>query len=579
MMLDGETRVGVRIVRTFLRFLVASLYRIEIRGGENVPQTGPVLFVSNHLSYADPMVISAATPKPIRFLMWRSIFEWKPLKWFFVFMREIPISPDDSPRQLVASLKEARHALEQGERVGLFAEGAISRFSQTRGFRNGMEHIMKGLDAVIIPTHIDRMWGSIFSFEQGKFIWKWPRLRRLPITISFGQPLPSSTRTYEVRQAVMELGAAAFEHRLRVEKPLQEAFLLQAKKRWTAPCLVDIEGKTVFTYGQLAMAALVLGRRLRRMFRHEKSVAVLFPASPSSILSMLAILFAGKTPVPLDPSFSKEKLDALCTAGGVTHILTSRKVVEELNFKLTQQVLFLDDVRSTSRFKQWAIMVLSRFLPRLPKKTQTAAVLFSAATEQAPTAIPVDHSAITACLLGLQEVLAINSNDTVASALSVSDTLAFTTALWWPLLHGSRIKHTGDHVLVEKRFALTQTESHSPERRAVPHLNVYTPPMVSMVCVSALDVHEEDEKQDGGKKGTVGRPLPGIGVRIVDPQTGQLLPPGSVGLLHVKNRATEKMPNVHLTEDGWFNTGDIASCDDEGFVTFPRRLEKIVSAF
>lgn len=571
MILDEETRFGVRIFRTFLRLLVASLYRIEVRGGENVPRTGPVLFVSNHLSYADPMVISAATAKPIRFLMWRSIFEWKPLKWFFLLMREIPISPDDSPRQLVASLKEARRALEQGERVGLFAEGAISRFSQTRGFRNGMEHIVRGLDIAIIPTHIDRMWGSIFSFEQGRFIWKWPRLRRLPITISFGPALPSTTPTYEVRQAVMELGSEAFEHRLLEEKPLHETFLDQAKKRWLAPCLVDATGKTLLTYGQLASAAIILARRLRRVFRGEAHVGVLFPASPSSTLSILAVLLAGKTPVPLDPALPPEKLEELCSASGVTRILTSRKVHEFFKFSLKRQVFFLDDIRETPRLKRMAITFSFRFLPRFGIKPQkTAAVLFGAATEQFPVPIPVYHATITACLLGLQEVLALSPKDTVASALSVSDTLAFTTALWWPLLRGARIKHEGNHLLVERRFALTRAETNSADKTTVPHLNVYTRPMVSMVCVSALDVHEQNEQQKGGKGGTVGRPLPGICVRIVDPQTGQILPPGTSGLLYVKSIASGKMANAHITDDGWFNTGDRASYDDEGFVTLQK---------
>ena len=306
MIKDEEVKPGLRFFRSLLRVLVASLYRIEVRGASNVPKDGAVLFVSNHMAYADPMVISAATAKPIRFLMWRSIYEWKPLAWFFLLMREIPISPNDSPRQLVAALKEARRALEAGDRVGLFAEGAITRCSQTRGFRAGMEHIARGLDIPIIPTHIDRMWGSIFSFERGKFIWKKPRMRRLPITISFGTPMPSSSSVHDVRQAVMELGCEAFEHRLEETKPLHEAFLHQAKKKWFAPCLVDDEGNTILSYGQLAANAALLARRLKRSFKGDAPVGVLFSASPAASLSTLALLFAGKIPVPLDPEQSKE---------------------------------------------------------------------------------------------------------------------------------------------------------------------------------------------------------------------------------------------------------------------------------
>jgi long-subunit acyl-CoA synthetase (AMP-forming) len=90
-----------------------------------------------------------------------------------------------------------------------------------------------------------------------------------------------------------------------------------------------------------------------------------------------------------------------------------------------------------------------------------------------------------------------------------------------------------------------------------------------MVCVSALDVRHGDEDQKGGKGGTVGRPLPGVCVRIVDPITGQTLPPGITGLLHVKSVTLSKMLDAPLTDDGWFITGDHAAYDEEGFVTFP----------
>jgi acyl-[acyl-carrier-protein]-phospholipid O-acyltransferase/long-chain-fatty-acid--[acyl-carrier-protein] ligase len=507
--------------------------------------------------------------------MWRSIFEYKPLAWFFKLMREIPISPDDSPRQLLAALKEARRALEAGERVGLFAEGAITRCSQLRGFRNGMEYIARDLDIVIIPTHIDRMWGSIFSFERGKFIWKKPRLSRLPLTISFGKPLPSSTLTHAVRQAVSELGCDAFEHRLERERPLHEAFLRQAKKKWFAPCLVDATGKTLLSYGQLAARAALLGRRLKRSFRGETPVGVLFAASPSASLSTLALLFAGKIPVPLNPALSKEKLAALCAASGVRQILTSRETHGKFNFSLVPHAIYLDEIRVGSTLKRFVVTFGIRFLPRwFEKRHDTAAVLFTRAVDAKPVPVQVPHSTITASLLGLQDVLALKPEDTVTSGMPASDSLAFTTALWWPLLHGARIKHTGDNVLVEDRFALTREESEesteAAQQTGVPLLSAYTRAGLAVVCVSALDVREGNENQKGGKGGTVGRPVPGVCVRIVDPYSGALLPPGTMGLLHVKSVTLSKLADVPLTHDGWFNTGDSAACDEEGFITFPR---------
>ena len=58
----------------------------------------------------------------------------------------------------------------------------------------------------MIPVHLDRMWGSIFSFEGGRFLWKWPKRVPYPVTVSFGEPMPSTVQAHDVRQAILELG-------------------------------------------------------------------------------------------------------------------------------------------------------------------------------------------------------------------------------------------------------------------------------------------------------------------------------------------------------------------------------------
>ncbi len=99
-----------------------------------------------------------------------------------------------------------------GEVVCIFAEGQITRIGQLLPFRRGMERIMKGVDAPIVPVNLDGVWGSIFSFERGRFLWKMPRSIPYPVTVSFGKPMPATSTPFEVREAVQQLQTDAYRY-------------------------------------------------------------------------------------------------------------------------------------------------------------------------------------------------------------------------------------------------------------------------------------------------------------------------------------------------------------------------------
>src|SRR5207237_8104214 len=104
-------------------------------------------------------------------------------------MKAVPISENDPPKEILRSLMMARQALEAGDLVCLFAEGQISRTGNLLEFKRGFEVIVKGMDVPVIPVNLDRVWGSIFSFEHGKVIFKMPRQIPYPVTVAFGKPL------------------------------------------------------------------------------------------------------------------------------------------------------------------------------------------------------------------------------------------------------------------------------------------------------------------------------------------------------------------------------------------------------
>jgi len=150
------------LVRLILVLLTRTVYRIRTHGEENIPTEGPALIVSNHVSWADAVVLMATQQRRIRFVMDRAISQNRWIGWMFRLGQVIPISGTDSPKKIVAALKEARQAMDDGYLVCIFAEGTLTRTGMLNKFRGGFERITKGTDYQIIPTYIGGLWGWVF---------------------------------------------------------------------------------------------------------------------------------------------------------------------------------------------------------------------------------------------------------------------------------------------------------------------------------------------------------------------------------------------------------------------------------
>src|SRR5581483_2503915 len=229
----AATVVVLRLVPDyFARFalwlLTHTMYRIRIVGQEHVPLRGPALLVCNHVSFADPLLVGASVQRFIRFMMYAPYYEMRSINWILRLMKAIPVSAR-SRRETVESLKRAREQLAEGHVVCIFAEGGISRTGNLLPFKRGFEKIVEDMNVPVIPIHLDRVWGSIFSFKQGRFFWKRPERFPYPVTISFGAPL---------------------------------RFIQTAKRHWFSLCMAGSTGGAL-TYGRALVASVLLARRLK----------------------------------------------------------------------------------------------------------------------------------------------------------------------------------------------------------------------------------------------------------------------------------------------------------------------------
>jgi acyl-[acyl-carrier-protein]-phospholipid O-acyltransferase/long-chain-fatty-acid--[acyl-carrier-protein] ligase len=196
------------LVRLILWLATKTIYQIRVQGRDNIPEKGGALFVCNHVSFVDAPLLMASTDRKIRFMMDKGYYELWWIRPFVGMLGIIPVASTQGPRELVKSLQTAGDAVRAGEVVCIFAEGQITRTGEMNEFHRGAERIMKNVDAPVVPVALVGVWGSIFSYERGKFFWKWPRRIFYPVTVRYGKPLPPTATMEEIQAAVEKLLSA-----------------------------------------------------------------------------------------------------------------------------------------------------------------------------------------------------------------------------------------------------------------------------------------------------------------------------------------------------------------------------------
>ena len=183
--------------------LVKAVYRLRTTGLDNIPSEGPAVLVANHVSFADAVVIMGASPRPIRFLMDHRIFRTPLLGFVFRHCGAIPIaSAKEDPAMLEAAFGEASRALDNGDLVGIFPEGHITRDGELQPFRPGISRILQANPVPVVPMALSGLWGSFFSRVDGGAMQS-PFRRGVfsDIALHVGAPVAAAKATPEYLQA------------------------------------------------------------------------------------------------------------------------------------------------------------------------------------------------------------------------------------------------------------------------------------------------------------------------------------------------------------------------------------------
>jgi acyl-[acyl-carrier-protein]-phospholipid O-acyltransferase/long-chain-fatty-acid--[acyl-carrier-protein] ligase len=636
--------------RLILFFATRTIYRVDVIGRDNFPAKGGALLVCNHMSFVDAALLIAATDRPIRFIMHRDIYDHPLVKPFAGITRAIPISSEQQPRELLQSLHVASEAMRNGEVVCIFAEGQITRTGQLLPFRRGLERIMKGVQAPIIPVNLDGVWGSIFSFERGRFLWKMPQRIPYGVTVSFGAPMASDSTAIAIRAAVQELQAEASHRRKPHMQTLDRAFVRAARQRPFQFFMAD--GKTPHvSFGSALTKTMYVARRLRRQIGEQPMVGLLLPPSVGGALTNYALMLMGRVPVNLNYTSSNEVLASCADQCGIDVTITSKAFLERFpNMKTPGQTVLLEDVldaphgteKLTALAMAWLLPAsllkralgahrvkpIANYAPTSAKGSaarmdQLATVIFSSGSTGDPKGVMLTHFNVMSNIGQVGQVFMLGGQDRVLGILPFFHSFGFTAGLWLPAVQGVGVvfhpnpldaqvigglvqKHKVTFLIATPTFLQGYMRRCTPEnfgslqyvlvgaeklqervalafedRFGIRPLEGYGCTECSpVVTVNGRDFRAPGFHQVAARRGKIGHPLPGVCVKVVDIETGVPVAPGTQGMLLVKG------PNVmrgylgksektaEVLRDGWYTTGDIATMEEDGFLTITDRLSR-----
>jgi acyl-[acyl-carrier-protein]-phospholipid O-acyltransferase/long-chain-fatty-acid--[acyl-carrier-protein] ligase len=620
------------LVRLVIWLATNTFYRIRTIGDENIPTAGALL-VANHISWVDALLIAGSMGRMVRFMMYRPYYEWPGLNWFFRLMHVIPVAANDPPDKIADSLERAHQEIRSGHIVCIFAEGHISRTGNLLKFKRGLERIAKHANCPIIPVYLDGVWGSIFSFERGRFLFKLPKRLLEPITVYIGRAMTSSSTTVQVRQAIQQLSVEAFGNHKKTQWPIDIAFIRRAKRRWLGTLAVDAGGSRI-TFGTALVRAIALSRSLIGSAPDAaERIGIMMPPGIDAMLAHFAVWLAGRVPVDIDTFDPIATVRSIIASSHLSHIITTSAIVDSHEDVAPARPLRFDDlgkrIKTTHRWglKLCCFLLPARLLARIfvhhdiRDVDRVATVLYSYPEDpmQAPRGAMLTHHNLLSNLESLRQVFHVTRRDCILGMAAFANSMSFTATLLLPALTGARVAY-GAELLGTDRLGPFCRENGITLIPASPNLLTYLlneveaddlgalryvavggaqldqrvserfsakfgieplegygcPECAPIISLNIPDYGAGAQHQPGHRPGTAGHPLPGISIQITDPATGEEVAPGTEGILLVRGPNVMKGYLDGLSSSstglvgGWYRTGERASVDRDGFLRIAR---------
>lgn len=622
------------LLRLALGLIGRSLYRVNPIGLEQLPATGGVLLLPNHISYVDAVILQLACPRPIRFLVYDQLYESRLLRWGLKLLGSIPISP----KKARAAIETTVDALAHGEVVCLFPEGGLTRTATLQKLNRGYELIARKAHVPVMPVWLENVWGSVFSYYGGNFFWKIPRVLPLRVWLYFGAPIAAADATAEtVRRQLYDLSERAFQARPELQSHVGYEALRGLRKRFSKPVIVDAFMNRSLKGGELLALSLTLASWIKKNVADQR-VGIVLPPGLGATAANLGVVLAGKIPVNLNFTAGRAANEAAIAKAGITRLITANAMVEQIkDFPWPAERIDIAQLIKSfpkSTLKKWGLAALLSPAPLLRRwiglprwgDREEAAMLFTSGSSGEPKGVVLTHRNILSNTAQIGAVLGGVHLDSILGCLPVFHSFGFTVMFWWPVLGGPRVvtypspldatklietieKYRLELLVSTPTFLRAFLRKAKPEQLSSLKMVVTGAEKLPLdllrdfeakfgikigegygmteaspvVAVNLPDEPPSKMNPDGvlGRRdGSVGRLVPGLSARIRDPETNEDLSLFASGMLWLKGAnlfegyLNDPVRTADVLQDGWYKTGDVGRLDEDGFLFIEGRMSR-----
>ncbi len=613
------------IVKSIGRGLFRLLYRVEINGLENYEKAGErVVIVANHTSLLDAPILGSFLPEtPVFGINHFIARKWwiRPAFLLFDLLKLDPTRPL-AIRALVRKVREGRDCV-------IFPEGRLTVTGALMKVYEGPATIAQLADATLLPVRIDGAQRSHFSRLRGKM-----RLRLFPkITVTIMPPqqldapgnLVGRKRREWVGAKLYDVMSEMVFNTSNLDQTLFHGLLdARAVHGRNHVVLEDVE-RNEMTYKRLLSASFVLGRKLKPVTERGENVGLLLPNAAGAVATFFGLQAYGRIPAMLNYSAGVANILLACEAAEVRTVVTSRRFIKLGRLEHIQEALaektalvYLEDIRENITWSDKLFGLFARVSPAsLYRRTagrvsgdDAAVVLFTSGSEGTPKGVVLSHANLQANRYQLSARIDFTASDRVFNALPLFHAFGMTGGLLLPLFSGVKIflypsplhyrivpelvygtdstilfgtdtflagyaRSAHPYDFYSLRYVFAGAERLKPETRKLWSEKFGLRILEGYGATEAAPVIATNTPMQF-RSGTVGRILPSIDHRIVPVpgiDTGGRLEISGPNIMAGYLRADT--PGVlEPPEHGWYDTGDIVSIDEDGFVTIEGRAKR-----
>ena len=619
--------VAVIIARTMptswlndlLSIVFRALYRLEVEGLENVAKAGDnAIIAMNHVSFLDAPVAMAFLPKRPVFAVDVGISQRWWIQPFLPFVRTMALDPLKP-----MALRTVINAVREGNMLVIFPEGRITVTGSLMKIYDGAAMIADKSDAMVVPVRIEGPEKTIFSRLTGAQVRRrwFPKIKVTilePVKMNVDPALKGRKRRLAAGAAMYDIMSNLMFRTANTNRTVVEAVIEAAKTNGGKWLAIEDPTSGQLTYKRLLQATRILGAKLMPLADEGRVVGVMLPTSNGAAVTVLALLSGGRVPAMINFSSGAANVLGACRAAQVDTILTAHAFIEKARLeKLIAaieghvRIVYLEDIRKTVTFSDKLRGALRAKKPLVARKPDDwLVVLFTSGTEGVPKGVVLSHRNVLANVAQAEARIDFGRDDRLFMALPAFHSFGFMGGIVLPLISGvptyfypSPLHY---RTIPELVYGLCSTYMFGTDTFLAGYARMANPydfRSLRYIIAGAEPIKETTRRTYLEKFGL--RILEGYGVTETSPvlalntpmfnkfgTVGRLFPGMQARLEKVEGveeagRLFAKGPNVMLgylradkpgvlepPPEGWYDTGDIVSIDDQGYIAIKGRAKR-----